>query len=262
MDNSYGMHQDQPIITAYVICACLVLLVLALIFVPLVIYSKKRMEDQARLQDLEARYENELVRVRFEVQDNALEQVSRDLHDTIGSSISVTRAYLNSDLPEMEKIRLASQSLKIALAEVRNVSKGLSLQTIRAEGLTRAIEDLVDRVKKMECYDVIYELRGDCRLLDEKVELFAFRIFQEAVTNILRHAEASRIDIAIDCNADSIGIYVRDNGKGFDIGMAVNGTGLSNMRTRAAMIGAGLTIDAPLGGGTQISLMIPIAVIE
>ncbi len=183
---------------------------------------------------MEDRYEKELLKTQLEVQEQTLADISRDIHDDIGSSISIARAYLNSAAPAEEKIKNTSEMLKDVLTKVRDMSKSLSIETIRTDGLSKAIEGLVTQVKKIGHYQVTYETIGNYNLLDEKIEIITFRILQESINNIIRHAEATAIAVTLNCCSDEICLSVQDDGCGLDPTLPSKPGGLSNMRVRAA----------------------------
>jgi signal transduction histidine kinase len=256
------MPESEVIIFTFTAIIGLLLLLLTLIVVPLLSFSKRRVADQILIRQLEDKYDKELLKSQLEVQEQTLEHMSREIHDNIGSSISIAKAFLISDNSPEEKIKNATELLRKALEDLRDMSKGLSLEAIRAGGLTTAIEGLVAQVKKIGKFVVSYEVIGNYNFLEEQIEIIAFRILQESVNNIIRHAEATTIDISMICKPESICLHITDDGKGFNIAGAHKPGGLVNMRTRAALIDATFKIEQPLNGGTKISLCIPLTSIQ
>jgi len=220
--------------------------------------SMMMLSNSKQIEQLMNSYEKELLKSQLEMQAQTLSDIYREIHDNIGSSISIARAYLDSDTPTIEKIKNASALLKKARNDLRDLSKGLSLDSIKEEGLSKAIEDMVDQLKKIARYEIAFKVTGNYNLMDEQVEIIAFRILQEAIDNIIRHSEATCILIAMTCKDDSLCLEIQDDGRGFDVSGPDNKPGgLSNMRIRAALIDATLKIVTSVGGGTRISLCIP-----
>jgi two-component system, NarL family, sensor kinase len=252
------MQEGTLILVTFAVTLGLLVSMTMIIFLLLMQYSKRRIADQLILRQMEDRYEKELLKTQLEVQDQTIEHISRELHDNIGSSISIARAHLNSDAPLLEKIKNASDILKIAQDDVRGISRGMSIEAIRANGLTKAIDGVAGQLRKIGQYQVAYEVIGNYHLLDEKIEIIAFRILQESINNIIKHADATKIEIIMNCKPDGMCLYIQDNGNGFDSAGPTKPGGLSNMRMRADLIDASFKIEHPTTGGTKISLCIPL----
>jgi two-component system sensor histidine kinase UhpB len=92
--------------------------------------------------------------------------------------------------------------------------------------------------------------------LKPDVELVCYRIAQESLTNIARHAEASKVWLDLHTTADELTLRIADDGRG---GVAVEGAGINGMRERALLVGAALTITSPKGEGTEVRLVIPLS---
>ena len=116
----------------------------------------------------------------------------------------------------------------------------------------------LELIRKTGMLQVIYEQNGESRETDPAKELILFRIFQESIHNILRHAEASLLEVRLTYGERSLSLVVHDNGKGFDPNYCTRGTGISNMIKRSELVGAAFSIDSRLGEGTMIRILLPI----
>ena len=131
-------------------------------------------------------------------------------------------------------------------------------------GLLPALEWMAEGLVRNHGIDTRVEVKGAERSLPEEVQLLLFRIAQEALSNIRRHAEASRAWITIGFGDDKTILIVRDNGKGFELperigDLASSGKlGLAGMQERAQLIGGSLTLQSELGKGTTVAVKVPI----
>ena len=131
-------------------------------------------------------------------------------------------------------------------------------------GLSSSLKYLVQEICRNN--HMLYSVAMDeiDNLFSPEAKINIYRIFQESLTNIVRHAEASRIDVEIKKHADRVTFLMKDDGKGFDLkkarsrSLAKRGLGLTTMHERALMAGGTLSIWSQKGKGTEITLTIPI----
>lgn len=231
------------------------------------VHRTRQLAFQAGLADMKANFDRQLLMRKLEIQEETLRVVSRELHDNIGQKIYLSKLYLSildANSPTFKENR---QSLDGFLTEAADdlhiLLKNLSMDLIKRGDLPKAIGGLVSQLERTALYKVTYAERGSYEGLPEQTEIFLFRIFQEAINNIIRHAMASYIDIALDCSSESIHLTIRDNGKGFNMNQAdppnddaVRGKGITNMIDRAALINAKLAINSQLGAGTVVDITV------
>jgi signal transduction histidine kinase len=146
----------------------------------------------------------------------------------------------------------ADQSVRNVAEHLRPASLGL--------GIISAIKKLIDEFRKHSGASCVLHLMEASIDLDEDQTVAIFRIVQESLTNVTRHAKASRVDITLSQNADDVIVEVRDDGKGFDSADAARkkSFGLLGMRERAAVLGGNIDITSMPRQGTVVSVRIPI----
>lgn len=214
-------------------------------------------ESRAQLRGLTAR--------REEVREEERKHIAREVHDELGQiltglklNISIIEhkyAAESASLREhlQETLMLIDRSLEVA----RNVASALRPAVLDL-GIVSALEWLAGRFELstgIQCEMIISET--EIRL-DENHEIALFRIVQESLTNVARHAKAQRVDIAIAKDADDYVLKVRDNGTGFDTNAKqMNSFGLVGIRERALMLGGTIAINSRPGNGTEIEVRIP-----
>jgi two-component system, NarL family, sensor histidine kinase UhpB len=186
--------------------------------------------------------------------------IARDLHDEVGQVLTGVLLQLNSIAETAPEHRAdldeARQSVRRALEEVRRISSELRPEMLEHLGLVSALTELATTFARVARVRVDRDFATSLPKLAPEVELAVYRIAQESLTNIVRHAEASRVTIALDSSHDSVVLRVVDDGRGFG-GDPVEHGGLRSMRERALLVGGALAIkDAP-HGGVEIRLEVP-----
>jgi two-component system sensor histidine kinase UhpB len=186
--------------------------------------------------------------------------IARDLHDEVGQVLTGVLLQLNSigeTAPEHRAdLDEARQSVRRALDEVRRISSELRPEMLEHLGLVSALTELATTFARVAGVRVDRDFATSLPKLAPEVELAVYRIAQESLTNIVRHAEASRVTITLDSSHHSVVLRVVDDGRGFG-GDQVEHGGLRSMRERALLVGGVLAIkDAP-DGGVEIRLEVP-----
>jgi two-component system, NarL family, sensor kinase len=260
------MHDRASKIIAiiFILATFLVLLLLGFVLIILSLHRKRQQKFIIDLENVKTNFEKESLKTQLEMQEQTFQYISQEIHDNIGQFISLAKLHLNtldfSNLAAVkEQISHSADLLTKALDDLRDLSKSLSSEIIRSNGLATAIEMQIAQLKKLELPQVVYEVAGEYQFMDEQKEIFILRIFQEATNNILRHSEARRITILLTYNQNNFALSIADNGKGFDKFMNSDHktSGIRNMTKRAKMIGADFAIESSMGAGTVVHLSVP-----
>jgi PAS domain S-box-containing protein len=206
------------------------------------------------------------------VQENERRRIAKELHDELGPALMVLKFQLSSietRLPKNKKtLRNEFESLPLYLDEVienvRRLSRDLTPSVLEQFGLATGVKNLLNDFGKH------YDIRWDRLQVEEIDDCFSpssqtniYRIFQEALTNIGRHAQATQISIAIEKQNNYVTFTIDDNGRGFDPRVVVNrengqrGIGLAAMQERARMAGGHLEIRSGPSSGTHLAFRIP-----
>ncbi len=230
----------------------------------MIIQKQKQQRAKIEQRETEQRYQNELLNVKLEVQENALNMVSREIHDNVGQELSIVRMQLfnasRAASLEMAKelCTTATELLGNSITELRNLSHVLNGEMIARLGLIAAIQ------KELVFVNAVYPAQGSLTLggdeiqLSDEQDLLLFRIVQQAIGNIHRHANATEYTIDIRYHAQKIAIVIRDNGEGFKNtdGHQPSGIGLINISERARMLGGEVSFgnNPDRGAYVQLSL--------
>jgi signal transduction histidine kinase len=223
----------------------------------------------ARLGEL-SEQRSDLAQKLISAQESTLRHISRELHDEFGQVLTAIGAMLGragNQAPEgsplrqdLQEVRQIAQS---TLDNIRSLSQALHPVLLEEAGLESTLDWYIPTVERQSGIDLHYEKSGQPYAVDTSAGVHIYRILQEALNNLARHAEVSEAWIRLKFLPRSLHLEVEDHGKGFpEAAIASNGQlrrgiGLVAMRERAELIGGSLNISRPPQGGTLVQLKIP-----
>jgi signal transduction histidine kinase len=198
-------------------------------------------------------------------QEEERRRLRRDLHDGVGPTLaSLTQRIDNaSDLvksdPEksIQMLRELKGQVKGTVAEIRRLVYALRPPVLDEFGLVSALREHVAQYAGPSGMDITFDVTDPMPPLPAAVEVAAYRILTEAFTNIVQHAQASRCNIKIQVNGDSLSLEITDDGKGLTT-KTHTGVGLLSMRERAAELGGETLVENIPSGGTRVLARLPI----
>ncbi|HYK47558.1 MAG TPA: two-component regulator propeller domain-containing protein [Parafilimonas sp.] len=206
------------------------------------------------------------IKAMVATQEEERKRISRDLHDDIGTKLSALKLFLSS-LSEKasetnnEEIKLLAESseqfIKEAMQDVRQLLLNLSPTVLEEFGYTTAVEGLVNKINETKQIRFILVVFGMNYRLQRDYELALFRITQELINNVLKHAEAKNVSLQIGQRDEKIILMMEDDGKGFDVTAHKDGYGLHNLDARTRLMHGTITIDSHPGKGTSVLIEIP-----
>ena len=213
-----------------------------------------------RMLDRLERERHESARRVLAAQEAERVGIARDLHDEVGQVLTGVLLQLNAIAESAPEHRSdlddARQAVRRALDEVRRISSELRPEMLEHLGLVSALTELTTSFERLTGVRMKRQFTTSLPKLAPEIELAIYRIAQESLTNVARHAGATRVTIALDHRRDRVVLRVSDDGRGF-AGTPVEHGGLRSMRERAVLVGAALAIkDAP-EGGAEVRLEVP-----
>ena len=199
------------------------------------------------------------------VQEDERRTLSRELHDDIGQSITAIKlgatALLDDDPARREIVNEIVAVADQTVVKLRNLSLLLRPPQLDSLGLEAALRGQIAVLTRNARTQITLQVSPLPQRPPLALELAAFRIAQEALTNAMRHADASEIDVSIEVRDQALHLQVSDDGRGFDPDQA-RGLGLLTMRERAQQLGGTLTIDTAPGNGTRVRAKLPMLAME
>jgi len=230
------------------------------------LYRKRQLQHRVQLQDVVMKQQDMATRAVITAEENERQRIAADLHDGVGQMMSAAKMNLSAfedDLPfTSDEQKLAYEKIMSLVdescREIRNVSHQMMPNALLKSGLSNAIREFIDKIDS-RVIRIQLHAEGLNDRLDSNVETVLYRVIQECVNNVIKHAGADRLDIALIRDEDGISATIEDNGKGFDSGKKSEGIGLQNIRSRIAFLKGTVDFDSAPGRGTLVAIHVPLS---
>ncbi len=240
------------------------LLILLVTFITLLVlrFKKNQKMHGHDLEQLKIVHLSELLNSRMEIQEQTLDSVSREIHDNIGQKLTLAKLNLNVLMSPDNKLHPAIQKtstlIGCVISELRDLSRSMNSEVMLDNGLINALQNEANHLRKFGLFEVDLLIEGEKYKVDAKTELLMFRITQESVNNIIKHAEAQKIVFKLNYLPHELSLSIIDDGKGFRLSeIKRRGMGMFNIEKRCMMMGATHSIESENGKGTIINLKMP-----
>ncbi|MEM9390789.1 MAG: histidine kinase [Bacteroidota bacterium] len=241
-----------------ILAATITLLVLVTIIIALLAIFQDRKNKYLLA---EKKFEDEIAKSQMEITEQALKNISWELHDNVGQLLSIAKMQLNilhSELQDQAKVLdEVSELVGKSLMEIRLLSKTLNPESILNMGLVQAVQVELDRFDKLKFVATSLAVEGNVCEIGQRDEIIIFRILQEFFTNVIKHSKADLLKVKLNYLSDKVIIIAEDDGIGFDADEVVQGSGLMNMMSRAKLIGAAFERETKPGNGVKMYLEYP-----
>ncbi len=232
--------------------------------------QEERLHESREREELRA----ELFRKIVAAQEAERQRIARDLHDETGQSLTAIGMGLRGLSDELKSRRGQTDTLhelqvltSDSLRELQRIISDLRPAHLDDLGLSATLRWYASRLQEMARLKIKVAIEGEEHDLDETVKIAIFRIIQEALNNIIKHAQASSVSVSLDYKEKSAYILVRDNGIGFDMDAVKNrigrvSLGLAGMAERAALLGGTVEVHSRRNYGTEVEAVIPYGVVK
>ncbi|HZF63914.1 MAG TPA: PAS domain S-box protein [Chitinophagaceae bacterium] len=218
---------------------------------------------QHRLAAVEAEKRKMLLSAVLEAQENERREIAYELHDNVNQILTTCKILLENEVTANDSVYVKNtyKYLQVAIDEIRNLSHRLNPAQLEDIGLENSIKELLLRMNAAGKFAAQFNVNDSAALkkLDYKTSLSLFRIIQEQLSNVVKHANASQVRITMEISKDFLDLEISDNGKGFDTKTTIKGLGLKNIRNRAEFHRGTTYIAAAPGEGCLLSVCIPLA---
>ena len=257
-------QQEYQIVTAITITV-IVFLIIGFFLVILVTYinqrKKKHIEEKRVMQ---IGFQQELLKAQLEIQEQTFNQISQEIHDNVGQILSLAKVQVNilieGDDMSKDMLNDVRNNISKALSDLRDVAKSLSNEKIKNLPIHSAVFNEAERISKSGIISIGVQVEGEQKEMNQQKKLVLFRIVQESMQNIIKHAQAHQVSIAFHYDSDKLRTVIIDNGRGFELKDALEkstGLGLSNIQSRALIAGGKSTINSIPNVGTTITINMP-----
>ncbi len=219
---------------------------------------KERLTDMIRQRTGQL---SELARRLVEVQEKERSTIAKELHDEVGQLLTYAGLLIDKEArkPQAETMAEAKSVIQDAVSRLRNLSATLSPPLLNNAGILEALESLFEDYTRHTQIKVTFNHEVSLEGLSSNLALVVYRIVQEALTNVARHAEATRVNVRISPRGRRLRIQIRDDGVGFNTKEMKKSTGLTGMRERALALGGEIIVDSGPGKGTKIIASLPVS---
>jgi two-component system sensor histidine kinase UhpB len=194
-------------------------------------------------------------------QERERERSARDLHDEVNQALTALLLRLEAVRRQAPDPEVAAELAEIgslisrAMSELLDLARGLRPTTLDDLGLKAALATLVEEVEREAGIAAGFEAEGELDGVPDDVQLVTYRVAQEAVTNVIQHADAGHLRVRLIGAADgAIELRVSDDGAGYAGGRSKERLGIAGMRERALLCGGELTVESEPGAGTRVTL--------
>lgn len=262
------LKEKQNLVKNIIIISVTGILILSIILAILV-FRKKKIEQQAKLDATIAHQKEERIKAVIDAEEKERKRIAQDLHDGVGQLLSAAKLNLShleaqlhfknqeETLAMQNAINLVDDSVK----EVRSVSHSMMPNTLIKLGLASAVREFISKLGNAPNLKIDLEIIGLNTRLESNIETVLYRVIQEIVNNIIKHAKATQISMQLVKHDKELNIMIEDNGVGFDTGLIENfdGIGLKGIRSRIDFLNGSVFFDSTLGKGTTVIIDIPTA---
>ena len=197
-------------------------------------------------------------------QEKERTEIGKELHDNVNQILGASNLYINTAMTDedmrQELLERSTELVSNAINEIRKISKSLITPGLREIGLIDSIEDIIEdlrRTKELLVIDLDLQNISEEQIEDRR-KLTLFRIVQEQLNNIVKHARATRVWIRLSVEGDHIVLTVGDNGEGFDVSRHRKGVGITNIISRAELFNGKVEIQSMPGEGCVLSVGLPL----
>jgi PAS domain S-box-containing protein len=226
------------------------------------ITERKKLEKKILSEKMA--YQRQLVQATIDGQEKERLEMGKELHDNIGQQLTTIKLFLDmvktsANAESQPMVDMALKGVSEVINEVRSISRSLVPPTLKDLGFIDSVNDLIDSLCAAQLIDIELDYFSfDEDDLPDNKKLALFRIIQEQLNNIIKHAQAKNVRVGLSRTADHIILEIKDNGIGFDLSKARKGLGLANITNRADLFGGRTEITTSPGNGCIIKVWLPL----
>lgn len=264
--NTQNTIQRLELMKRNIIIAIIIGVLILIIIIAFLVYNRYKIRNQNKLQTEMLKQQEKAAQAVINAEESERQRIAAELHDGLGQLFSAVKLNLSGIRDHIEfkdehsknmftkTINMVDESCR----EVRVISHQMAPNVLLKSGLTAAIRDFINKIDARKL-KINLETFGLQEKLDQNVEAVLYRIIQESVNNVIKHAEASSLDIQLSRDEDGINVMIEDNGKGFSQAHSetAHGMGLKNIISRVNYLKGTVEISSEPGKGTLVAIHIP-----
>ncbi len=255
--------------------AAMSIMIILSIFIIVIIYNHKQKRKAAllllekneelnnqKITDLILNHRLESAKSAMEAQQKERIRIAQELHDGVGGSLAAVKLFVDSmrKTQNTEELQIIYDNINSTYEEVRSISHNLTPPKFEFASITDIVKDYITQISQHSKIEIILSAKPSLgwNELNESIQINIYRIAQELVNNIIKHANATKIEFSLELIDNTIKMSIIDNGVGFDINKKASGIGLQNIKNRINELQGECKIESEKAKGTSIYLSIPL----
>ncbi len=258
-------EQQQDILITIIIASVFLVLIGIFLLVLVFLFLRRQRKNQKEKEELKNRFEQTLLKTQIEIQDQTLSYIAYEIHDNVGQILSLAKLsniQLTKDNFESRTDHI-DELLSKAVSDLRGISHDLKNNRFHQIGLHESIIQLLHTIERTGKYKTNFNAphSDDFEGIVAGRDIILFRMIQEIINNIIKHAFAKSIYVNIEIDEKTIEIKIIDDGIGFNTSLIKEekqGIGLENIYSRAKLINTDVEINSTKGEGTTVILKLKI----
>lgn len=220
--------------------------------------AQQEQEAQQEVQSLLERHRYENLVAQIQGEESERDRLAKEIHDGVGGVLAGIALKMESEHGNSPGISELTKALRQTHEDLRNISHNLALPALEDNSLVELSKELLAGLRNMHGYEIGFTVFPDSPMrLDPQLEVQLYRVLQELTNNIVKHAQASQVEISFTLHPDELNLMVADNGKGFDPATVKTGLGQRTVRERVAPFGGTVRVESTPGNGTTATVVIP-----
>lgn len=225
--------------------------------------AMEKLKNATELANQRKIQEKLITETSIQVQERERDKIGKELHDNINQILATAKLYVllarNEGANREDLLAKSSETITSAISEIRKLSHQLIIPSVGSTKLVNAVEDLVADIEAVTTlkFDLLVEGFDDERI-NKNINLMFYRIIQEQLNNIIKHASAEKVIIEMSSADNHLFLRITDDGEGFDLQKTAGGIGLRNIRNRVELHNGTTRILSAPGKGCKLEVMIPV----
>lgn len=228
-------------------------------------FHKNLIRQKVKQEETKTRYQQELLKSSIHIQEEERKRIARDLHDEMGAVLSLARMYLaqlqdeTKGVAQGEAVQKIQNLVENSISSIRRISHELMPPELETFGLARVLESLASQASQNTSVTIHFHEPDHMPRMPWHMEVGLYRVVMELISNTLKHAGATEINIALAFEANALRLSYSDDGKGLNFGgmETPSGLGLKNMEARVTTLGGTFSLKNGEVCGVQASVFLP-----
>jgi signal transduction histidine kinase len=226
------------------------------------IHTKER--NKERVDQLLKDHEINTLEMVVVTQESGRKRLAKEIHDNLGSYLSTLRYQHEAAKPVgvhpdlLTRYSITAHLIADACSEVRSIAHQLITGADFQFSFIPEIRKLIDRIHSVEQFEVSFHYFPETIQPEREMALMLYKVIQELLSNVLKHAAATKVEITLNLDQQEIRLIVEDNGCGFDLQTASSGIGLTNIRERISQFNGMIELNSTFRKGTSCVIILPL----